>query len=130
MIREVRDVVAGHLLGSAWPVHRYLPDDVAELPCIAVPRPRLTPGDKAMITAAVVVLVVGRRLNDDDSQAELDDVADLVIERFGGITRSIATEHPLVRRLVCDDVTPNTTVVAGLDYPAYALTITAHMTSC
>ena len=132
MIREVRDVIAHHLAGSPWPIHRYLPDDVAEVPCIAVPRPRLTPSDatSSLVDASVGVLVVGGRLNDHDGQAELDDVTDLVISRFGGITKGVRPEHPLVQRLVVDDVLPTTVTVAGLMYPAYALTVTATLALC
>lgn len=132
MLREFRDVVAHHLVGSSWPVHRYLPDDVAEVPCIAVPRPRLTPGPgtPSIPAGALIVLVVGRRMNDDDAQAELDEVADLVVARFGNLAKSVRLEDPLIPRLVVDDVSPSTVTVAGLDYPVYAVTIAASFTLC
>src|SRR5882672_4886077 len=128
MLSQLREIVAHHLDGSPWPVHHYLPDDVAEVPCIAVPRPRLFPGEQNLITGTLVVLVVGNRLNTTDAQAELDQVADLVVGRFGGVAKSVRPESPTVLRLVLDDVSPTTVLVAGQEFPVYALTVTATIT--
>lgn len=130
MITQLRDAVAHHLDGSPWPVHRHLPDDVAEVPCIAVPRPRLFPAEHTLVTGQVAVLVVGNRLNSRDAQVELDDITDLVIERFGGLAKSIRLEDPVLKRLLLQEVNPTTVGVAGQEFPAYALTIEATMALC
>ena len=132
MIQLFRDTVVHHLEGSPWPVHRTLPDDVAEVPCIAVPRPRLLPDSttNTLITGLCIVLVVGNRINNADAQNELDDVTDLVIDRFGGLAKSIRLEDPVIKRLVLQEVNPTTVLVAGNEYHAYALSIEATMATC
>jgi hypothetical protein len=130
MLVEFRDVVAHHLAGSPWPVHRYLPDDVAEVPCIAVPRPRLSPGSDSLPVGALTVLVVGNRVGNQSAEDELDEITDLVIARFGGLAKSVRLESPTLPRMTLDDVSPTTVTVAGQTYPAYALTVGALFTSC
>jgi hypothetical protein len=130
VIVEFRDAVAHHLNGSPWPVHRLLPGDVGALPCIAVPRPRLQPAEASLTKGTLVVFVVGSRLDSDDAQAELDDVTDIVVDRFGGLGKTVRLESPLISRLLLTDVAPNTVLVAGIDYPAYALTLEATFTLC
>lgn len=130
MIVELRAAVAHHLDGSPWPVHKYLPDDVGALPCIAVPRPRLSPTEANLSMGELPVFVVGSRITNDDSQAELDSVTDTVVQRFGGLGKTVRLESPLINRLLLTDVSPTTLIVAGADYPAYTLTIQATFTTC
>lgn len=131
MITELRGAVAQLLTGVSWPVHRWLPDDVAELPCIGVTRPSLSPDDAApgaIITGAVPVMVVGSRLNDTSAQADLDTTTDEIIQRFGGLAKVIRIEDPLINSVRLDAVTPTTVTVAGQEYPAYDLTVVATLT--
>jgi hypothetical protein len=129
VITEFRDAVAHHLAGSPWPVHRFLPDDVDALPCIAVPRPRLLPS-QSLTVGELIVIVVGSRLNSDDAEDELDVVADKVVARFGGLGKSVRLENPLINRLLLTDVSPTHTLIAGMSYPVYTLTIEATFTLC
>lgn len=131
MIVELRDVVAHHLAGSPWPVHRLLPEDVDALPCIAVMRPRLRPAGTSGLTAGeILVLVVGSRVGSDDAETELDDVTDKVVARFGGLGKTVRLEDPAINRLLLTDVSATFTVVAGLTYPCYTLTLESTFTLC
>lgn len=130
MIVEARAAVAHHLDGSPWEVHAFLPDDIGALPCIAVLRPHLSPGEQRLTNAAVTVLIVGRRVGNDDAQAELDQVTDTVIARFGGLNHAVYLESDLIHRLALTDVAPRTVTVSGTDYDAYALTLDATFTAC
>lgn len=105
------------------PTRKYVPDDVAELPCIVVGPPSLGPGEAAVVMdVSIDVYVIGRRLSDDDSQEELDRYADHVITILGG-TRgrdSFAVESSR----------PQLVTVSGTDYPAHAVTVTTAVVTC
>lgn len=130
MLTEFRSAVTNFLAGSPWPVHGYLPDDIGAVPCIAVPRPRLLPGKETLINGSLVVLVVGNRIGNESASTELDDVADKVVDRFGGLGKSVRIESPILRRLIVTDVTPTQVLIAGTDYPAYAITVEGTFTTC
>lgn len=122
MISDYRSAVFDFLAAQAdladLTPHRYLPDDVNEVPALVVGRPSFFPTRDANVAAIDVPLyVVGRRLNDDGAQEELDAWADRVLvhahRRIPGV--QVATG---VR------ATPETVQVAGQDFPAYLITLT------
>src|SRR5438552_13568580 len=100
------------------PTYGHLPDDVAHVPCLVVGRPTIgESGIPAVMTMRLEVLVLGRRLNDNDAQAELDAIADETFDVLGA-TRGTKLGD---RLLSCTEVRPLSVLVAGLEYPAYAL---------
>jgi len=122
--RLVADVVTER---CSPPMYRYLPDDVAHLPVIVVGRPSALPGSiSAVMRMSLDVTLLGRRISDDDSQAELDAYGDELWFAFGG-TRGIKVND---EHLACRAVEPGTVIVAALEYPAYTITITLDTLSC
>jgi len=100
-------------------VHLYLPDDVTQVPCVVIGRPSIEDGVSivaADFLVSVPVMVLGRPVRDDDAQQQLDQVADLVIDR-------LVQEQPI-------SVTPETESVAGLTYPAYLITVSVPYRLC
>jgi hypothetical protein len=130
MISETRQALYDHLVPLAQPpsgpsvsealaLRRWLPEDVTELPCAVVGRPTAVRSREAaaIFDLLTPVYVIGRRLNDDDAQAELDIYTDLV---FGRLTQPISglagrTELRL---------DPSTVQIAEQTYPDYIITVT------
>lgn len=127
MIVEFRNAVHEALGSTSVPVYLYAPDDVAHLPCHVVGRPSAREsGRPGILTLELSVTLLGRRISDDDAQAELDALADELLKVLGG---SRAT-HIGGRYLRCVTVDPATTNVAGLDIPAYVATVDTEAVSC
>jgi hypothetical protein len=109
------------------PTYGYLPDDVAHLPCHVVGRPTITEsGTPALMTLNLDVTLLGRRISDDDSQAELDALADELFDLLGG-TRSVKTNDTHLR---CVQLLPATVIVAGNEMPAYIASVSMDALSC
>ena len=112
---------------TSIPVFRYLPDDVAHLPCHVVGRVGLRPaGTPAVGVLELTVNLVGRRISDDDAQAELDALADELIAALGG-TRQVVVDGGA---LWATGVDPGTVVVAGQEFPAYLATVNTETLTC
>ena len=112
---------------TSIPVYRYLPDDVAHLPCHVVGRPALRPGSQPAVgTLELSITLCGRRVSDDDSQAELDALADELVAAVGG-TRSVLLDG---QHIVSIGVEPVTVFVAGTEIPAYQATVTTETLTC
>jgi hypothetical protein len=128
VIPEFRRSVAETLrLGTSAPVYEWLPDDPAHLPCTVVGRPSIREGSSpAVMTLELTVTLLGRRIADDDAQAELDALADEMFTAFGG-TRQVRTRGQFLRTIALE---PATASVAGLDIPAYLATIAGEAMSC
>jgi hypothetical protein len=108
-------------------VYSYLPNDVAELPCYVVGRPSVREsGQAAVMTLTLDVTLAGRRISDEDTQAELDVLADELFDLLGG-TRSVVVDGGHLR---CTGITPGTVVVAGLETPTYVASISMDALSC
>jgi hypothetical protein len=108
MITEIRQMIADALASAPWPVHPFEPDDVNELPCYVVSRPSLT-FDVLDATATVPVYAIGRRLNDAESQAELDAATDAAWEALLGPSIGVVAVIPTER------------IAASVSRPAYRL---------
>jgi hypothetical protein len=119
--RRLFDLIDGQGL---LPCHLFLPDDVAELPCIVVSPPTLRESNDAAVIMELGfdVFVLGRRIGDDDSQAELDDYADKVITILGG-TRGRDS-------FAVTGATPQLVTVAGNDVPGYSLAVETSVVTC
>ena len=121
----MRTLVHGLLKGAPVPVHLYLPGTADDLPALVVGRPNVAEGDQpAIIATTVPVFALGRRLGDDDSQRQLDQLADLLLARFWQPPR---TEGVGIRLLT---ITAGVIEVAGLDIPAYTASLLCTSTHC
>jgi len=94
----------------------YLPDDLAEQPCVVVGRPGASfRGTDLGVEIRVPVHVLGRAFNDDGSQIEHDQLTDVIL--------GVLWDHdvPLIA------VLPSIQAVAGKAHPAYDIsTLHAH----
>ena len=72
------------------------------------------------------VTLLGRRISDDDSQAELDALADQMFSTLGG-TRLVRVDGLAMR---CELMLPGTVLVAGLEYPAYIASVSTDTVTC
>lgn len=117
MIREIRASLAKGLAGLNVTVWTFLPDDLNEIPCVVVRQPTMQP-DVQLYAATVPVIVVGRRLNDEDAQIELDDLADAVVAAIRGPDVAVTT------------IEPGTVTVAELIHPAYSVTVAVGRVDC
>lgn len=128
MIVEFRRAVTELLARtSSVPVIGYLPDDVAELPCLVVGRPSIQEtATPALMRLSLDVSLLGRRVSDNDSQAELDALADQMFTNLGG-TRNVKRNDLIMR---CTLILPATVIVAGSEYPAYLATVTTDAMTC
>jgi hypothetical protein len=109
------------------PVYGYLPDDVAHLPVLVVGRPDLTDsGTPAVMTQRVDVVLLGRRIADEDAQAELNGLGDECFDTLGG-TRGVKVGIDALR---CVEVRAGSVSVAGQDMPAYSFTVARDVITC
>lgn len=125
--RDVRDLLRAE---CSTPVYGYLPDDVAHLPCLAVGRPGgRDSGTPAVMRMSLDITLLGRRISDEDSKAELDALADEVFDALG-CTRNVKIGADQPRFAVCRSFRPGTAIVAGLEYPAYLFTVDVDILTC
>jgi hypothetical protein len=127
VIASSRDQVAGHVSTVGLATYTYLPDDVAHLPCLVVGRPSIRESfTSGVMGVELDVTLLGRRISDEDSQAELDAYADQLFDVLGG-TRNVSIDGAFYR---CTLFVPGTVLVAGLEYPAYIATVTTETVTC
>ena len=127
MIVEFRRAVFDALGSTSIPVHEWLPDDVAHLPCHVVGRPAVREsGTPGVMTLELAVTLLGRRVSDEDAQAQLDALADELLKVLGG------TKVRRVNDIYLRDVTldPATVTVAGSEIPAYIATVNTEAMTC
>lgn len=125
MIVQMRQLVYDLLAGAPAPLYRWLPGSAEELPCYVVGRPGLTEGDsRAILAVSVPVFVLGRTVRDDDSQHQLDGLADALVKRLW-------TPPPLEGvGLRLTDLEATVTEVGGTDCPSYTATVICETTYC
>jgi hypothetical protein len=104
------------------PLHHFVPDDVAELPCIVLGPPSLADGEPGTFDLTCEVYVCGRRIGDADSQHELDQYADQIITILGGVKGR--------HNLAVTAATPQLVPVAGSDIPTYRITVETTVRNC
>lgn len=109
------------------PVREFVPDDLAELPCIVLGAPSLGDGDEqGTYDLTLPVYVVGRRFGDDDAQDELTRYTDQTITIFGG-TRGRRAHH---HNFAVVAASPEVRSAGGTDVPVYLLTVTSTAITC
>ena len=127
MIVEFRRAVYDALGSTSVPVYWWLPDDVAHLPCHVVGRPSVresvTPG---VATLELPVTLLGRRVADEDAQAQLDALGDELLKVLGG-SKNRQVNGLFLRCTVLD---PATAFVAGVEIPAYVATVDSEDLTC
>lgn len=128
-ITDLRRALTGLLREEcSIPVYGWLPDDVAHLPVLVVGRPSL----RESILPTVMrqecdITLLGRRINNEDAQAQLDALADETLNALGGTAGTKILESHLVALTV---EVPATVLVAGNEYPAYLFTVAYDVSTC
>ena len=117
MIAQLRAMLVKELSTLEWPVHQYKPDDINEVPCFVVDRPTVEV-DVQLYTVRCSVIVIGRRINDDDAQAELDNVTEQAMLAIRGPEINVSTVDPIIA------------MVAELTHPAYRIDTSAGFINC
>jgi hypothetical protein len=108
IIGAVRDMLGKALSNLEWTVYTYKPDDVNEVPCYVVDRPTLAI-DVQLYTVTCSVICVGRRLNDEDAQRELDDGCEDAMLALRGPDVDVSSVDPI------------TVTIADLIHPGYRI---------
>lgn len=113
---------------GSLPVYSYLPDDVAHLPVYVIGRPSTTESaTPAVMTQTLDVFVLGRRVSDEDSQAELDAYADECFDVLGGTRGTKIGDRQGIR---CTGVLAGSVIVAGAEIPCYSLSVATDILTC
>ena len=125
-VAPVRRLVWEMLRDAPVPVFRYLPGSVDDLPSIVVGRPDGTVDSdvSALLALTVPVHALGRVDRDDDAQAELDALGDLLLGRFWAPPPMEGVHLRL------DDLPASTIEVAGVTLPAYTAAVSARLSFC
>jgi hypothetical protein len=128
MLSEFHDAVFALVDGGTnAAVWDHIPDDINELPCVVVGNPlaRQTT-TRVVFDMGCELFVIGKRSYADGTQAELRALADELWLLFNG-TRVTSQDGVLlqVRNLL-----PRTLQIAGLDCPAYSLTVESSIATC
>ena len=127
VIAPFRRAVTALVATTKVPTYGWLPDSPAELPCQVVGRPSLREsGTAGVMTATLDVTLLGRRISDEDSQMELDTLADQLFLALGG-TKNMRVGELIVR---CTLFLPGTVPVAELTYPAYIASVSTETLTC
>lgn len=109
MIEELRKHLSGYLVHADIETWDYLPDDPNMVPCYVVAKPTLAINVQ-LVEATIPVWVIGRRMSDEDSQRQLDALADKAIALLQG------SDVAVVR------VEPGIATIGEASYPAYIVT--------
>ena len=128
VIATTRQVVFGLIdEATSIPVYQWLPQEANEVPCFVVGRPDVDEGDmRAIASISVPVYVIGRTAasRDDDTQRELDQLADVLVNLLWKPPKTEAMTLRLTRMRAV--VVP----IAATEYPAYTGTVVASTTFC
>jgi hypothetical protein len=118
-------VVSSSQLADDIPVRLWLPGEATELPCYVVGRPDLDEGTpRSIAQVSVPVYALGRTLRDDDAQAELDDMADLLIATLWRPVQDAAQTYRLTRGRA------TVLSIAAVEVPAYTMTVVSSVQPC
>lgn len=111
----------------SWPIFQFLPQSADDLPCIVVGRPDVDEGDeRALLAISVPLYVLGRTstARDDSAQAELDGVADQVLNAFW------KPQQPTGFSLRLSRIRATVVPVAANEIPAYTALIALSTVYC
>jgi hypothetical protein len=128
VIPDVRRSLAEAVDELGVAVFPTLPDDVADLPCVVVGRPALSPSETDLPTLAIrtPVYVVGSRVIHEDSQDELDQLTSDVLAAFGLNRYEVDLGSLLIGGRI-ESASPTMLTIAGQDYPGYIVTIVGEL---
>lgn len=110
------------------PLHPIVPDNVAELPCAVVSLPSFDPGpNEAVADLTLELFLIGRRIEVGDTEPELLDWTDQLIDALGG-TRRVVSSNGVQIHLI--DSSPRVVDIGGMQYLSMVSTVTASAVTC
>jgi hypothetical protein len=122
----VVDLIDGN---TDTPVWDHVPDDIAEVPCFVVGHPQARETTtRVVFRVSVDVFVIGRRQTAGEPQSEVMALTDWLWTLFNG-TRAVKSRN-LEWVLTVRQLLPRVLSIAGLDCPAYAVTIDSEAATC
>lgn len=125
-VATVAETVSDH-------VYSEIPDDPAELPCVVIGLPRLSPETEIVFDVRVDVYVIGNGTGGPGTEDELVELTDVVFGAFGG-SRGVNTGHDTdagqVGHIAVDEARPTRLEIGGKQYPAYSLTVATSLRTC
>ncbi len=128
MIAGFRSAVRG-LLGtqSVVPVVEFVPDDVANVPCVVVGRPDVRAGDApTLFDLDLDLWVIGNRNVVGGTGDQLDEMTDEILATFGGTRSTSFGGVPLQ----ATSVSARTVDIANFTYPCYTITVETTTHTC
>ena len=130
MLFEFRSAVVALLRDKLdTPVWDTIPDDVAEVPCLVVARPGADQtSTKVVFDLSLDVFVIGRRQQAGGSEDELVALADDVFLVFGETRSTSSLDGEFSLGVVRID--PRVVTIAGLDCPAYVVSVESSAATC
>jgi hypothetical protein len=127
-IADVRQMLYGLVAGlDLAPTYRWLPQEANETPCYVIGRPDVVEGaQRALLEISTPVYAIGRTAasRDDDSQSELDDLADALLGLLWTPPQAVSISLRLTT------LAPTVVLVAATEYPAYTATVVAGTAYC
>lgn len=129
MIASFRAAVIAHLDATlTTPVHTSIPDDVAEVPCVVVGLASVDQGNAAaVLDLEATVWAIGRRQSAGGRDVELDELADAILESFGG-TRAVTLATG--ETIHATGAAGRTVEIASKQHPAYTITVETSTVTC
>ena len=122
----VHDLIAGQ---TSIEVYDHVPDDVASVPCIVVANPGARETNvRVVFRLTVEVFVIGRRQTADDPQGELRELVDWLWTLFNGTRAVKSLDQNWV--LTIRSLLPRVLSIAGIDCPAYSVTVDSELATC
>lgn len=105
----------------------HIPDDVNEVPCVVVGNPQARESNNRVVfLCSIEVFVIGRRQQAGGNSAELRGLVDWLWSAFNGTRAKKSSGYVLtIRNLV-----PRVLSIAGLDCPAYSVTVDSELATC
>jgi len=107
----------------------HVPDDIASVPCIVVANPgaRET-NNRVVFRLTVEVFVIGRRQTAGEPQGELRELVDWLWTLFNGTRAVKSLDQNWV--LTIRSLLPRVLSIAGIDCPAYSVTVDSELATC
>lgn len=117
-------IIANGVAAAVWD---HVPNDIAEVPCVVVANPQAREtSTKVVFDLSVDVFAVGRRQEAGGAAQEVRQLADQVWQVFNGTRAASSNGYVLTVR----NLLPRVLSIAGLDCPAYSLTVDSSIATC
>jgi len=128
MLVEFHDAVYALIEGNtSYGVWDHIPSDINEVPCVVVGNPQAREtATKVVFDMSLECFVLGHRTSGNDNQRQLREMADWLWTLVGGTRARDSAGHVLTARALL----PRIIQIAGIDVPAYSVSIESSIATC